>query len=316
MTRAPSTALTDASATKPPVVGYAEAGSTTTAQIAASRGVLATVGVDGVNVTSSGAGVTPVSTDARRLLTTAHAQRKKAELLVGNFDGDLGDFSSAVADRLLGSPAHIATVVDRVASEVEARGWDGVTVDLESLTDRHPAGLTDLVTHLKKRLGPSKSVSVCLMATTGDYASEGYDLTGLATAADHVVLMAYDQHGPTWTKAGPVGGQPWVEATLSQLLKRVPASKVQLGVAGYGYTWPKRGHGDQLSDAGARALVRKDGASAIWSPTQLEWHATLSNGTVVWWSDDKTFAERKAYAEELHLGGLAVWSLGLTDPLK
>jgi spore germination protein YaaH len=44
-------------------------------------------------------------------------------------------------------------------------------------------------------------------------------------------------------------------------------------------------------------------------------HATLHDGTVVWWSDARTFALRRAYAAKLHLGGLALWSLGLSDPV-
>lgn len=298
------------------VVGYAEAGSTTTAQLAASRGVLTTVGVDGVNVTSDGAGLTPVSRESLALLRAAHAQKKKAELLVGNFDGTLGDFSPTIGDRLLGSPTHITTVVNTLASEVKAHGWDGVTVDLESLSARNPGGLTDFVAKLAGRLGADKSISICLMATTDGYGAEGYDLKGLGKAADHVVLMGYDQHGPTWTGAGPVGGQPWVAQTLAPLLNAIPAAKVQLGVAGYGYTWPKHGDGTQLSDADARAVVKKNGAEAVWDATQLEWHATLPNGTVIWWSDAKTLALREAFAAKNHLGGVAVWSLGLSDPLR
>ncbi|GAA4266947.1 glycosyl hydrolase family 18 protein [Frondihabitans peucedani] len=298
------------------VVGYAEAGSTTAKQLQASSRAVTTVGVDGINVTSNGSGLTPVAPEALSLLESAHAQKKKAELLVGNFDGALGDFSPAIGDRLLGSPANITTVVNRLASEVKAHGWDGVTVDLESLTPRHPAQLTDLVAKLKWRLGASKSVSICLMATPDDYAAEGYDLEGLANAADHVVLMAYDQHGPTWTTAGPVGGQPWVASSLAPVLKAVPAGRIQLGVAGYGYTWPKHGDGVQVSDSGARALAARDHVSPVWDARQLEWHATLKNGTVLWWSDAKTYAARTAYAKKLHLGGVAVWSLGLSDPLR
>jgi len=91
---------------KAQAVGYADAGSTTTTQVAASRGVLTTVTVDGVNLTSNGGGLTAVSAESLALLKAAHAQKKKAELLVGNFDGSIGDFSPAIGDRLLGSAAH------------------------------------------------------------------------------------------------------------------------------------------------------------------------------------------------------------------
>ncbi|ROQ38413.1 glycosyl hydrolase family 18 (putative chitinase) [Frondihabitans sp. PhB188] len=302
-------------ATPPQVVGYAEAGSTSTAKLDASRSALTTIGIDGVNVTSDGGSITPVSTEALDLVKAAHARSEKAELLVGNFDGDLGDFSPAIGDALLGSRTHIDAVVGDLAAEVRAHGWDGVTVDLESLSDAHAAGLTRFVSELNKALGAGTSVSVCIMASTGGYAALGYDMAPLGRAADHIVLMAYDEHGPGWSGAGAVGGLPWVKESLAPLRKAVPASKLQLGIAGYGYTWPKHGNGEQLSDARARAIVKRDRATAKWSAAQAEWHATLSSGTTIWWSDARSYRTRLAYAKHLKLGGVAVWSLGLSDAL-
>jgi spore germination protein YaaH len=302
------------------VVGYAEAGSTPVSRLDASRKALTTVGVDGINVGPDGASLSPVSSEARSLLQAAHARGEKAELLLGNFDAGLGDFSPRIGDALLGSPAHIDAVVSQLGDVVEKGGWDGVTIDLESLSPKYPSGLTSLVTKLHSALGPGKSVSVCVMASTGGYRELGYDLRGLGRAADHVVLMAYDQHGPTWSSAGPIGGMPWVTKTLAPLLATIARSKLQLGIAGYGYTWPGEGSGVQVSgvqvsDADARARVTRDGATPVWSAKQQEWHTTLRNGTVMWWSDAKSYRARLAYAERLHLGGVAVWSLGLADPL-
>lgn len=306
----------DAASARPSwsVVGYAEAGGTSDARLARSTAVT-TVGVDGVNVTADGAGVTPVSAEALHLLRRAHAAHRDAELLVGNFDGDLGDFSPAIGDALLGSRAHVDAVVAALRQEVVRHGWDGVTVDLESLTDRHPAGLTRLVSRLKTALGPHRSVSICLMATTDHYADLGYDLRALGRASDHVVLMAYDQHGSTWTAAGPVGGTPWVRASLAPLLRAVPHGRIQLGVAGYGYSWPERGTGGQLSDAQARATASRAGARPVWDSRQQEWHAATPAGTTLWWSDRRTLQARVSLARRLGLGGVAIWSVGLSDPI-
>lgn len=297
------------------VVGYAESGTTPARALDASRAALTTVGVDGVNVTPDGAHLTRVSSAALALLRDARRRKERAELLVGNFDEGLGDFSPAIGDALLGSTEHIQSIASALASDVRAGGWDGITLDLESLTASHPRGLTRLVTELKQRLGAGRSVSICLMADTGNYADLGYDLSALGHAADHVVLMAYDQHGPTWSKSGPVGGTPWVRRSLAPLVRAVPRSKIQLGIAGYGYTWPRAGTGEQLSDAAARGAARHDGTKPIWDARQQEWHATLSTGTTLWWSDARTFRARLAYARSQHLGGVAVWSLGLSDPL-
>lgn len=297
------------------VVGYAEGGSTPVSRLDASAAALTSVVVDGVNVTTDGRAVSAPSPEAIRLLGQAHARGERVELLVGNYDEALGDFSTGISDALLGSTANVDRVVRQLAAEVSTRGWDGITVDLESLSGAHPAGLTRLVSGLEAALGSDRSVSVCLMATTGDYRPLGYDLPALGRAADHVVLMAYDQHGPTWSGAGPVGGMPWVKAVLVPVRKAVPAARIQLGIAGYGYTWPRTGEGRQLSDQGARDLVAAQKAKPVWSVPQQEWRATLRDGTVVWWSDARSYDARVALARQLGLGGVAVWSLGLSDPL-
>ncbi|WP_445442905.1 glycosyl hydrolase family 18 protein [Clavibacter sp. km1a] len=307
--------LPAAAATPFEVVGYAEGGSTPVSRLDASAAALTSVVVDGVNITSDGRSVGIPSAEAIAVLRQAHARGERVELLVGNYDEALGDFSPGISDALLGSTANVDRVVRQLAAEVAKRGWDGVTVDLESLTGAHPAGLTRLVSGLKAALGSARSVSVCLMATTGDYRPLGYDLAALGRAADHVVLMAYDQHGPTWSGAGAVGGMPWVKAALKPVQKAVPAARIQLGIAGYGYTWPRTGEGRQLSDQGARDLVASQKAKAVWSVPQQEWHATLRDGTTVWWSDARSYDARVALAKQLRLGGVAVWSLGLSDPL-
>jgi spore germination protein len=46
-----------------------------------------------------------------------------------------------------------------------------------------------------------------------------------------------------------------------------------------------------------------------------EWTAHLPDGSTVWWSDARSYAVRARLAASLHLHGLAVWSLGLSDVL-
>ncbi|CAN5135017.1 hypothetical protein BH11ACT2_BH11ACT2_18540 [soil metagenome] len=297
------------------VTGYADA-DTSYAQLAASSDTLTTVAIDGVNLIHDGAAVSSPSSANLRSLADAHSLGKRGELLVGNFDEHVGDFSPRLAAGLLESPAHIASVVTALAAEAQKHSWQGVTVDFENLDRTDGAGLTRFVRALDKALGPTRSVTVALMATTGSYGSLGYQLQSLARYADRFVLMAYDQHG-TWSGPGPVGGTPWVAKTLTPLLHRVAPSRIDLGIAGYGYTWPSDGStGSAVSAARARSMVAADGAKPIWNKKQGEWHATLSNGTQLWWSDKRTFAARNALARHLHLNGVAVWSLTLADPLK
>jgi spore germination protein YaaH len=299
------------------VTGYADSATTAT-QLAASEPGLATVAIDGVNLTDDGSGVSRVASADLDLLAQAHASGKRAELLVGNFDDDLGDFSPATASALLESPENIASVVAALTTEADTSGWDGVTVDLESLNRSDAAGLTRFVRALAKSLGPDRTVAVTLMATTGNYGQLGYQLTSLAKAADRLVLMAYDEHGP-FSKPGAIGSTAWISKAIAPVLQKVKPGQVELGIAGYGYAWPAEGSTTDvatLSDAQARDRVTADGAKAVWSKAAKEWHAELSDGTTLWWSDKRSYAARYALARQLHLHGVAVWSLSLSDPLE
>lgn len=303
------------------ITGYADTGGTTNKQLADSARAMTEVGVDGVSLTTNGAGISTPDTSARRLLAKTHALHLKASLLFSNWSDSIGDFSDALAEKMFDSQSHIKSVVAALSHEVTRDGWDGVTIDLEALNGWGAAGhkrddntgLASFVTALRVALG-SHSLSICLTATTGSYRDLGYDIPTLAKNVDHLALMAYDQHGPTWSAAGPIGGYPWVKASVASLRKSAPASSIQLGIGQYGYAWPTHGTGRTYTDAAARALVKRKGGSAVWSSRQQEWHATLK-GETIWWSDFRSYRSRLALAQSLHLGGVAVWSLGEGDPL-
>lgn len=300
-----------------PVTGYAEDG-TATSVVDASAAALATVGVDGVNITSTGTSVPAPGSGDLKLLNEARNKHLRAEFLVGNYSTAIGDFDSTAAHDLLSSKTNTSRVVASLVSAVTKQGWDGVTVDLEAINGQDRAGLVSFVTALKKAMPQGKTVSLDVTAFTSaqEYLDNGYDLAALGAVLDRVALMAYDEHGPTWNGVGPIGGLPWQRQCLDVLLTQVPAAKVDLGVAGYGYTWPTQGTGVQVSDSQARAMVKADGSTATWNATQGEWTATLHDGTVMWWSDATSWPLRVSLAQSYKLHGLALWSLGLSDPLS
>ena len=52
-----------------------------------------------------------------------------------------------------------------------------------------------------------------------------------------------------------------------------------------------------------------------WDGAQGEWTATLKNGTVLWWSDAKSWPLRVSPAQKYGLHGMALWALDLSDPI-
>jgi spore germination protein YaaH len=250
-------------------------------------------------------------------LSAAHAAGRPAALLVGNFSPRIGDFSEPLAWHTLRSPPATADLARRLTADVRAEGWDGISVDLEALRGRDRSGLTRLLADLRADLGAAASLTVAVENVTAvaDYPARGYDLAAAARSVDQIVLMAYDQHGPWEEAAGPIGADAWVKAGLRAVLAQVPASQVDLGVAGYGYVWGPHGN-RQVSDAAARALASREGGRRWWVGSVGEWAARLGDGSILWWSDGRTLDRRERLAASLGLHGVAVWSLGLADPLR
>ncbi len=278
---------------------------------------LTTLGVAAVAITGDGEDVAEPTQDTIRLVSTAHSNGLRAELLVSNYRDEVGGFDSRAARRLLRDEDNVRHVAGMLAGYAVEQGWDGITVDLESLSEGDGPGLVMLVRELQAQMPAEKTVSIDLQASTDldAYRQRGYLLSEIAEHADVVALMTYDLHGPTWSGPGPIGPLAWQRDAVETLLNEVPHEKVDLGVAGYGYLWPKRGTGRSVTVRGARRLVERDGAEAVWKPKAGEWSARLSNGTVLWWSDGRSFEKRLVLARDLGVHGVALWRLGSTDPL-
>jgi spore germination protein len=294
------------------VTGYA-GDWTSTAVVERQAPALTTVGVDGVDVARAGTNVSTPTAGARRLLHAAHAAGIRAVLLVGNTVG--AGASTAVATRLLTSAANRARVAGQLARLVRTQGWDGITVDLEALAARDAPGLVDFIAQLRGLL-PGRQLAVDVSATTtrAGYVQLGYHLTALSHSAV-VVLMAYDEDGP-WSGPGPIGGLPWQRAAIAAARRAVAARRLVLGVAAYGYTWPlgAREHdGTSVTDRQARQLAAASRRRPRWVAAQGEWTVRLRDGTVLWWSDVRSYDVRVALAAREGLAGLAIWQLATSD---
>jgi spore germination protein len=273
------------------------------------------VGVDGINLIGRGRVSAPTSADQAER-DRARADGLPAQLLVGNWSQRINDFSEELAHQTLGSVDAVSLAADAVAGYVVRDHWDGVSVDLESLTPRDTAGLSRFVADLRSALPESDSVTVCLEAFTspGGYRANGYDLRALSSDTNQIVLMTYDDHGPWENTPGPIGPLAWQRAAVGALESVVPPSHIYLGAADYGYAWRPHSN-DNLNVPQARGLAARWRARARWVPTAGEWTATLRDGSTLWWSDARSVALRIKLARTLGVYGVAVWSLGSGDPL-
>lgn len=294
------------------VEGYVEGWGGGAAAYLSDRKTVDIVGVDGVEVTPDAGGITPVPRPAKKALRVAHDHSDAGELLVSNYSDTLGDFDPHLAATLLTHRRYREAVAADLARVVRNQGWDGIQIDLESLTHHDGYGLSRFVRELRAVLPAEARISMAVMAerSRSAYVRHGYRFLQLG-AVDRFVLMAYDQHGPGWSGPGPVGALKWASRAARHLFRGVAPDRVDLGIAGYGYLWRHDGSGRSVSDAEARRLA---GGRATWHPSVGEWSAHLSMGTL-WWSDHRSYERRLKLAHSLSMHGVAVWQLGSADPL-
>ncbi len=135
--------------------------------------------------------------------------------------------------RILGSPSRRAALVSRLLALASHAGYAGLDLDFESFAydPKHLAAPADAV----QRRYPLFVAQVCralhaiqrrcevtvmprtssaAVYTHGDIATWVYDYRALASAADRVQVMAYDDHSPGGP-AGPIAPLPWVRQVVA-----------------------------------------------------------------------------------------------------
>lgn len=248
------------------------------------------------------------------LVAQAHRQHVRVLAMVTNQGG---------TDRFLRNPADRQRAVANLLGAVGSLGLDGVNVDFEGLGPADRADLTAFVQQLHRLLAArGLSTTVAVGAKTSDHwyldpPGAAYDYAALAQASDGVVIMAYDQHSPG-TAPGPVASLAWVRQVVDYALTRVPANKLILGIADYGYDWSSDGSVRSLSAAQAIALADQEGVPIAWSSAAQEPHFSYTgprgNLHQVWFEDSWSVAFKLRLVRQDGLAGAGLWHLGGEDP--
>jgi spore germination protein YaaH len=171
-----------------------------------------------------------------------------------------------------------------------------------------------------------------------------YNWAGIASSIDRLRIMTYDY---SVSKAGPLGPITWTERTVKYATTIMPPSKVFLGLPGYGRDWITDVKGvcpasvASVMKKGAKAstftmgkaleIATSYGVAPQWNDAYAESTFTYQkvyNGNTAgslatsctvtrtaWYQDAKSFQIRSALVDKYRLGGVAVWTFSLIDPL-
>lgn len=244
--------------------------------------------------------------DWKRVQTTAKQHKVKVLGMVHNFvlpDG----FDAKRMSLLLNDPKKVSAAVKDLLAFVNKDSLDGIDLDLESLAVSDRRAFSSFVGVLAKALHDQKKI---LSVTVHPKESEpgnwdgpkAQDWKAIGAVADRVKIMCYDVHWST-SEPGAIAPTDWVTRVAKFAMTQMPASKVDIGVAWYGYDWRQKPAKSLVYSDLSRLPFRMDASSG--ELTQLD---------KVFFSGRAAFEQKVAALRALGLNKVSGWYCGSEEP--
>ncbi len=209
-------------------------------------------------------------------------------------------FSRDLAAAILASPDRRRRFIDDLVTLVEDMGYDGVDLDWEDLKPADRDSFSALVDDLANALhAKDRFLSIAVMPKTsepGEWDNQKYaDWSRIGKAVDEFKIMTYSYSGP-WGDPGPQAPLEWVDRVLTFAERKVPPSKISMGVPFYGFDW----HGGSVATVSAHrgaSLAQTYDATVSRDPSSQEATMTFTDGGVthtVYFQDEKAVAAKLA----------------------
>jgi Predicted glycosyl hydrolase len=254
--------------------------------------------------------------DHAAVVKTAHQKNISVLLMVNNAkqNSNTPPISTVLANSTLRTKA-----IENIEAYIKKYNLDGVNIDFEMVPAADKDNLTAFMRELSLRLKPqgyAVTIDVFPKQDETNDVSIAYDYEQLAKYADKIMIMAYDNHG-VWSGAGPIADIKWVENNLRYALKFMPPTKVDIGVAAYGYDWSSKGV-EALEYPAIMNLVQKFGVPIEWDESAKSPHFsyTGSDGVEhqVWFENRESLKYKLDLVNKYDIAGIAIWKLGGEDP--
>jgi len=260
-----------------------------------------------------------------------------------------------VLSGFLSNAATRTTLVKTIVDLVMKNNFDGIDLDYEGFA--FVDGNTTWSKTAPRWVAFIKELSIALhannklLSVSTPYlydpkeAQKGYFVyawADIATSIDRLRIMTYDF---SVARPGPMGPLSWTEKTIQYAISVMSASKVYMGLPGYGRDWITSVNGKCPTSAppgligGAKAATFKmnyadakaaiDGAVPVFNEQYSE--ATYSykqsyNGLsasgastactvnrTVWYQNARSYTDRMALVAKYRIGGAAIWTLGMEE---
>jgi len=258
---------------------------------------------------------------------------------------------------LLAKPGSRKQVVDAIVATVASQNYDGIDLDFEGFAfiDPNTTWKTTAPNWVLfvKELGAALHAQKKILSITTPYLfnpaekQKGYFVYAWAEIAPHIDRLRIMTYDYSTSRPGPIGPIAWTEKTVKYAVSIMPASKVYLGLPGYGKDWVTKVEGVCPSNlakiitpsAKAGTFLMRDAASIAATygavPTYNETFAevtfsykreytgqtssglstTCTASRTAWHQNAQSFSLRAKLVAKYQLGGAAQWVIGQEEPL-
>lgn len=261
-----------------------------------------------------------------------------------------------VLAKLIADPKMRTKIVSTITNFVLTNNFDGIDLDFEGFafsdgTSSWPATRVNWVAFINELSLSLHSFDKLLSVTTpvlfnptsGKKGYYVYDWASISPMIDRLRIMTYDY---STSSPGPIGPTSWADQSIQYAVSVIPASKVYVGIAGYGRDWvtkvvgvcPSNVASAVSTSSRAATFLMKDaanlaasyGATPVYNTAYGEvtfsytkvYSGTASSGLATtctasrtaWYQDSRGYAARAQLVAKYRLGGLTAWTLGMEDP--
>lgn len=260
-----------------------------------------------------------------------------------------------VLAKLLAKSSDRASVIKPILDLVISKNFDGIDLDFEGFAfvdgnETWAATKPNWMLFVKELSSALHTNGKLLSITSPVHFAltekqKGYTVYAWAEIAqyiDRLRIMTYDY---STSKPGPIGPISWVERTVQYAISVMPATKVYLGLAGYGRDWVTKVDGicpDNVSKVvattakaatfimrSAATLASTYGVAPIYNEQYQEATFTYQktyNGNnasgqatsciatrIAWYQNSASYLARAQLVAKYRLGGLAEWTIGMEE---
>jgi len=262
-----------------------------------------------------------------------------------------------VLANLLATAANRTKIANTISDFVEVNKYDGIDLDFEgfAFVDGNTtwAKTAPLWVAFVKELSALLHAKNKLLSVSTPFnfnpaeRQKGYTVYAWPQIAPHIDRLRIMTYDYSVARVGPIGPIAWTEKTVAYATSIMPASKVYVGLAGFGRDWVTKVEGAcpapfaKAIKVGAKAatFVMRDAAAlaagykttpvfdekngeATFTYTKSYEGVTAAGLSTIctatrtaWYQNAQSYKLRAELVAKYKLGGVTAWTLGMEEPL-